>query len=652
MAQLVLFHERADVDAIVWIYINHAKSDGLPFPNDHRLSAHELARLTDRSKPVIAILDCCYSSELADEALGQLSANSPVAFLTTAESLTSAFVLSDDPDLVEQCGPVRYFVSSSLFARSLFQVVFYSDAAGPISNLPRLMNEGSKRLRGFHAKFHTAYPAMRDLDFRLLFGDPVPEYTLLYGGTRRFSEVIPRRPAGGFPDDLTQFANVKTSTRDDLQFAYVRVRRNPVDHTVEWYGHAILDELDPDQAAIRAQAKLARDGEARDEPSHVLVGDITDYIIGDLKNQGVSRWTGHIPTLLISTLINFVERLNGVTTAREQVDLAILASYVVDQDIQSVFELIENGRYAIAAEQEIPLDGRPSVPLSAKHLDMSQHIERLIGRVTQCMTYDCGDLKHVIVRDLHWSSVNLEEAGLQAILSGVLGVTNGRLDKVPVCLQIALCQLIADHRQNLASDSVIGQVFDIILRFPTPTSTDHSLNFELAEAALYALIRLSARFPRTGSQVTGVKWIEDGNRDAYDAVDMSARFDALMTRLAEIENQLPDFLSECDERLKIAGQLRIQNQRMRDEDEETPLEATAKEQRMGSNIRQLCACLRSTEPLRAVLPRWISWHARPCRLTGRDPLRDALRETRRSRRRAKDRRDPEASAPIDSDDSS
>jgi hypothetical protein len=248
--------------------------------------------------------------------------------------------------------------------------------------------------------------------------------------------------------------------------------------------------------------------------------------------------------------------------------------------------------------------------------------------------------------------VNLEEADMATLLSRLLEVTTGRLDEVPVCIQVALCQIIADHRQEVASDSVIVQLFDIILRFPTPTSTDHSVNFELAEAALYALIKLCVRFPVTGSQVTGVKLVEPGNREAYDPADMRVRSDALMAQLTVIEEQLPRFLSECDDRLKIAATLTKQNQEMRECDEETPLEATAKEKRMGSNIRQLCACLRSADPLQAVLPRWISWHGRPSRLPGRDSLRDALRETKRSRRRPKDRRDPDASGPLDSDDSS
>jgi hypothetical protein len=283
---------------------------------------------------------------------------------------------------------------------------------------------------------------------------------------------------------------------------------------------------------------------------------------------------------------------------------------------------------------------------------MNEHIDHLIGRLTVCMTYECGDTKYAIVRDLHWSSVNMEEADMQTLLLRLLEATNGRLGDVAVCIQVALCQVIADHRQQLpADDAGISQVFDIIMHAAMLASTDHSVNFALAEAALYALIKLCAQFPVAGSKVIGVKLMETGNGEAVDAADMRERSDGLMRRLEEIEKALPIFLNECDDRLKVAAKLR-KNRELRECEDETPLEATAKEKRMGSNIRLLCGCLRSADPLRAVLPRWLSWHGRPFLLTGRDPLRDALRETRRSRRRATGRRDPEGSSSVVSDDSS
>jgi hypothetical protein len=44
-AELIRFLDRADVDAVVWIYINHAKKTGICFPNETQMGVGELVVL-------------------------------------------------------------------------------------------------------------------------------------------------------------------------------------------------------------------------------------------------------------------------------------------------------------------------------------------------------------------------------------------------------------------------------------------------------------------------------------------------------------------------------------------------------------------------------------------------------------------------------
>jgi hypothetical protein len=562
-AEMVKFLIRPDVDAIVWIFLNHAEDIALSFPNDKQMEDDEVAELGRHSKPIVVVMDCCSSTDLAEQVLLHLAPEHPIAFLTAArtQSLTSAVVLSKDDTLVEHSiDDLHYFVSSSLFTRSLFQLIFYSDVEGMISEIPGWMNIGRRnRYRGFHARLQTKCPEMENLDFRLLFGGPVAENTPVSGSPSTFSELIPRRPVAGFLDDLTQLCGRK----GNLQYRYIQVEWDR-EGTVVRCGSGILDESDPHQSAIRNQP---RSKPVTELPVHILVGGITDFIIEDLKKRGY-RPTDFPPELLISTLRHFMRNLNQIT-ARETVDLVDLAGYVVDQDIEWVFELIENARYAIAAKQGIQLEAPQAIPLTAQRLDMKKIVDETANRLSRSMSDPSPDLTEALVVDFRWANANLRDDDLRELLSRISRDVTPRFREAPVRIQVGICQLIGDHRDLVPNDEVVGHIFDLILSFPSPESLDHSVNFGLAEASLYGLLKLCQRFPVTGSKVIGSKLIETGNIGEYKEEDMGVRSTAFMARLEVIEEQVPAFLSKCAERLKVASALRSTNAEMVEEGEET-----------------------------------------------------------------------------------
>jgi hypothetical protein len=483
--------------------------------------------------------------------------------------------------------------------------------------------------RGFVAEFQTKCPEMGDLDFRLLFGDRVAaDAPLRFDAQIPFVDVIPPRPPTGFLDDLTRSSPKKAG----LQYRYIKVRRDPGGRVVRDGRPGVLSRKDPHQAAIREQVRLAHSAAIADDPVHILVGEITDFVIEDLKNRGLCQSAAFPPELLTSTLINFIRDLNQIT-AREMVDVVDLAGYVVNRDVESVFEMIETARYAIAAQKGIALDMPPERPLSTQGFDMNQTITEVARCLTHSLTFASEGLRDALVADLRWANANLGESDLQDLLSRISANIMPRFHEVATGIQIGICQLIADHRDLVPSDAVIDQIFGVFLTLPGPELADQPVNFGLAEASLYAILKLSQRFPVTGARVIGKGRVDTGVTNEYDEDDMVARFAALMARLDVIESQAPQFLDGCEARLRSASSLETTNAELKEEDEETPYEAILKDRRMGCNSRQLAGCFRSDNPRESPLPRWVSWHDRPTRALPPAPGRSE----RRSAREAADR---------------
>jgi hypothetical protein len=136
---LEAIRSRTDIDAVVWIYLNRGSEKGLSFPGGGLMDSPALARFCIFPKPLFIILDCCSSGTIARQALELISPTRYVAFLTSSPGtgFSSAFVLSDDPTLVEpRPGGVPYFVFSSIFSRDLLDFSVYQQQAITLSKLP------------------------------------------------------------------------------------------------------------------------------------------------------------------------------------------------------------------------------------------------------------------------------------------------------------------------------------------------------------------------------------------------------------------------------------------------------------------------------------------------------------------------------------
>jgi hypothetical protein len=226
------FQEDPRVTLIIWIYLNHGSRAGFCFPAlDGASQCFEAAPVASMlrgrvpPKPVIAIIDSCYSTCLAKRVVEILNRRSVVP---------SAYVISDDPQLglptmkgtVQQDGEsieveVGIRQGHSMFTRALMVPVVYSGDDLSLNDLVAILNGPSSSDQGFKASYCqtlsvSAVPRLRDF-----VPAPFDPTDLIAGTGYLFSDVFRPEAVGVLYDDMGNFVNANPARKSDKMTCYV-----------------------------------------------------------------------------------------------------------------------------------------------------------------------------------------------------------------------------------------------------------------------------------------------------------------------------------------------------------------------------------------------------------------------------------------------
>jgi hypothetical protein len=240
------FQEDPRVTLIIWIYLNHGSRAGLYFPaKGGATQCFEAAPVVtmlrgfDDPKPVIAIIDSCYSTCLAKtvvEAVDKDSVVTPVCFLTSGDDVCycSAYVISDDPQLglptmkgtVQQDGEsieveVGIRQGHSMFTRALMVPVVYGGDDLSLSDLAAILNGVSSSDQGFKASYSQTLSVIAVPRLRDFVPAPFRAADLIAGTGYFFSDVFRPEPVNLLYDDMGNFLNAVSARKSDKMTGYV-----------------------------------------------------------------------------------------------------------------------------------------------------------------------------------------------------------------------------------------------------------------------------------------------------------------------------------------------------------------------------------------------------------------------------------------------
>jgi hypothetical protein len=256
------------VSCIVFIYLDHGSETQLG------ISITDVTSICDVvTKPFLIILDCCQSTLFAASVLKKWAefgyAEGDFGFLTSSEgsSLTSAIILSDDPQLVYRCpdpqSPVSYRIRHSMFSRALQHSLAYKlaqDDATTLSQWPALLNDPAVEMKhGFEAAFKFSAPTMATRTVRsfLPCGPFCAADRLLSDPAICFGSVIAKADLGTLFDEIGRFCS-KRGHQFGYAWRYVKVARKS-DGTIGEVATGTLDLADAEQRAIRLHIKACRE---------------------------------------------------------------------------------------------------------------------------------------------------------------------------------------------------------------------------------------------------------------------------------------------------------------------------------------------------------------------------------------------------------
>jgi hypothetical protein len=136
-------------------------------------------------------------------------------------SQKTAAVLCDNPDAVSVApgtDALGYAICSTMFHRSLFDLVVFRSVNPTLSEVAGLLNAGNPRCRGFEAVLVTRGRVSRKLCLRNFFGAALEPGCL--------TGILPARPDRGLIDDIDHFVTDDASgTSKTFPNQFVRVLR-------------------------------------------------------------------------------------------------------------------------------------------------------------------------------------------------------------------------------------------------------------------------------------------------------------------------------------------------------------------------------------------------------------------------------------------
>jgi hypothetical protein len=266
------------------------------------------------NKPMLVVLDFDDSGLFADASVALMKGEIFLLAAGRDESRKTAAVLCDDAEAVPLApGPdsLRYAIYSTMFHRSLFDLVVFSSLDPSLSEIADLMNVADARCRGFEAVLVSPGPVREDVRLRDFFGGPVNSNAL--------TGILPVRPAGGFIDDINYFVREDAMAASDPRpNDFVRFRLNGSEIELKKRGR--FRQIDPYEETLRLHIAY---GPFLKPPLSVPLGlsSIVDAVVFQFCRDGVVPRSAPLPGQLTaeqSTISNAIEcfilRENGPTS--------------------------------------------------------------------------------------------------------------------------------------------------------------------------------------------------------------------------------------------------------------------------------------------------------------------------------------------------
>jgi hypothetical protein len=178
---------------------------------------------------MLIVLDFDDSDLFAD--VGLEATSGEIVFLASGRypSRKTAAVLCDDHEAVAVApgtDGLRYAIYSTMFHRSLFELVVFSSGDPKLSEIASVLNAGPRQCRGVEAVLVARGRVSRRLRLRDLFGAAV--------APARLAGILPARPEGAFIDDIDRFLtdDARTTSKPfPNQFVRVHWRQRRLDRT-------------------------------------------------------------------------------------------------------------------------------------------------------------------------------------------------------------------------------------------------------------------------------------------------------------------------------------------------------------------------------------------------------------------------------------
>jgi hypothetical protein len=226
--------KRPDLDAVVWVFVNHADQDSLTFCEkalDVESFRSIFSALPEDTPPknVFVVLDCCCSTQFARKVMETKFTEMPIRFLTSAieECWTSLIVVSEDADLLnsrrtpKDGKKIHYSVHSPMMMRDLLLMVAYSNKNPKMLEIANDLHERIPTGRGYEADT-CGTEDTQNWSLRDFFRPPVQ----LGSDFHPLHPILPPAPEQGFFDD---YDHALQFTKPDDPYKYVHVARQGAD---------------------------------------------------------------------------------------------------------------------------------------------------------------------------------------------------------------------------------------------------------------------------------------------------------------------------------------------------------------------------------------------------------------------------------------
>jgi hypothetical protein len=251
------------------------------------------------NKPVLLVLDFDGSWLFASSAAAQTEGE--VFYLTSGKYLSqkTAVVLCDNTDKIAEApgsAKIRYAIYSTMFHRSLFQLVVFTPTNPKLMEIAELLNAPIPGLPGFFSQSTSCGHGWENMNLRDFFGDPV-DPTALRG-------ILASRPSEGFIDDLDRFVDHHGDYEHQLLPVLNDFVRFEFDDqgTPRLVGHGEWRSINPVHEAVQSHIDLGPSlSPLRGHfPDVEVMGTAVDLLLERMEDKGASFLASRVESVRLS----------------------------------------------------------------------------------------------------------------------------------------------------------------------------------------------------------------------------------------------------------------------------------------------------------------------------------------------------------------